>query len=150
MGPPSLRNPFSPLVFAHLCGVATLRVLRTILRVQASALPGVPRPEVPVSWRLSGFEMSQGSTVPEPLGWRPFKLQKSRSSAAAKRANCHVYIRPWIRNVNASIGALNSSPTLDGRRPIDIWARRGRSTSIPCYGPQPRTPLATCWCMRLT
>ena len=54
------------------------------------------------------------------------------------------------RNVNASIRALNSSPTLDGRGPIYIWAPRGRSTSIPCYGPQPRAPLATCWCMRLT
>ena len=59
------QNRLLPFVCSPLRGVATPRLLQTLLRVQASALPGVPCPEVPVSGRLSGFEMSRGSAVPE-------------------------------------------------------------------------------------
>ena len=38
------QNPFPPFACSPLCEVATPRVLQTLLRVSASALPGVPEP----------------------------------------------------------------------------------------------------------
>ena len=56
-----------------------------------------------------------------------------------------------LNNVNPSTRALIFiwSTALDGRRPINNQARKGRNT-ILCHGPQPRAPFATCKCMRPT
>ena len=78
-------------------------------------------------------------------------LRLSLSSALLPRRRSPVCSPFAIRynNVNASIRALNWSSTLDGRRPVYNWARRGRHTNL-CHSPQPRAPLATCWRVRPT
>ena len=79
------------------------------------------------------------------------------SGSRQRKANDNDCVTAWgqtryinstrLNNVNASSRALIWSSTLDGRKPINNLARRGRKT-ILCHGPQPRAPLATCKCMR--
>ena len=71
---------------------------------------------------------------------------KSNSVGSGYESHCWT---SQLNNVNASTRALSWSTTLDGRRPIDNTARRGRNTILR-HGPQPRAPFATCRSMRPT
>ena len=108
----------------------------------AKLQPTVPFGDVVLTGRLGAHLKKRRIVVRvRSTGWKRHAVRRTyhqfRSGASFEPdqcAGCHRIDAgvnsTQLNNVNASTGALTWSTTLDGRRPVNNWARRGRNTIL--------------------